>query len=179
RFHTAAQFIAVHFGHDHVADDECGLAVTRRYKCLAAVGGDGYEVVLSFEDVLESLGLRGAVFHDQDFHRWPFGFRRSAHGSVLPALCLRLTSVMRVSAILSAGKTWVAPPSAIASAGMPCTTERSRSWAKVVAPLSFMSFNSAAPSLPIPVSRTPSAFGPHDSASDRNRQETAGRRPLS
>src|SRR5437870_12748599 len=102
-----------------------------------------------FEDVPEALGLRGAIFGNQHFQRRAGGFRGDAHDLTPPLADLRLTSAMRLSPILSAGNTWVAPPRSIASAGMPCTTELSRSWAMVVAPRSFISFNSAAPSLPM------------------------------
>jgi len=60
RLDSAAQLIAVHLRHDHVADDERGLL-----RCAASSasrrsrGGDSVAVL--FEDVLQSLRLSCAV----------------------------------------------------------------------------------------------------------------------
>ena len=68
RLDAAGKFVAVHFRHDHVADDECRLELWRHFQRQAAVGGNADFVPLLFENVLQPLGLGGAVFRDQDFH---------------------------------------------------------------------------------------------------------------
>ena len=59
--------------------------------------------------------------------------------------------------IRGGGKVYMAPPSRMASPGMPCTTELASSCAIVTAPWSRKSLSSCAPSRPIPVSKTPTA----------------------
>ena len=44
-----------------------GLRALRRFERQPAVGGGGDAVAVLLEDVLQPLGLRGAVFRDQDF----------------------------------------------------------------------------------------------------------------
>lgn len=64
---------------------------------------------------------------------------------------------------------------AIASLGMPKTTQLASSCAMVRAPASRISSMPCAPSLPIPVMMTPTAFDPIDFATERNSTSTLGR----
>jgi len=61
RFDSAAQLVAVHLRHDHVAHDERGLAALCGLKRESSVRGGGDAVAVLFEDVLQSLRLSGAV----------------------------------------------------------------------------------------------------------------------
>src|SRR5262249_55625677 len=109
------------------------------------------------EDVLQPLQLSGAVLGDEDLQGLFAGVRGGVHGEGGPPFADRFTRKARGSASLSAGRMWVAASRAIASPGMPCTTEVSRSWAIVSAPALRMSLSSSAPSRPMPVSSTPMA----------------------
>ncbi len=66
-------------------------------------------------------------------------------------------------------------PRAMASRGMPNTTQDASSWASVCAPASFISSRPCAPSSPIPVMRTPIAPAPAACAAERKSTSTLGR----
>ena len=66
----------------------------------------------------------------------------------------------RKSLAESRGLVWCTPPSLIASLGMPKTMQLASSWAMLVAPASFISSMPWAPSSPMPVMITPTAFFP-------------------
>ena len=72
------------------------------------------------------------------------------------------------------GKTRSTPPNLIASFGIPKTTHVASSCATVAAPACFISAIPRAPSSPIPVRITPTAFGPAYRAAERNRTSTEG-----
>src|SRR5258706_7001319 len=73
------------------------------------------------------------------------------------------------------GTTLSTPPSLIASLGMPKTTQLASSCARVRAPASCISNRPRAPSSPIPVMITPSAFLPACLATERKSASTEGR----
>ncbi len=66
RFDPLAQFEAVHFRHDDVADNDRGLVGADQCKRLLTVAGVKNMVSLLFQGVSQSLGLGQAVFHDDD-----------------------------------------------------------------------------------------------------------------
>ena len=75
----------------------------------------------------------------------------------------------------SSGKTRLTPPSLMASAAIPNTTQESSSCARLTAPTCFISSMPLAPSSPIPVMITPTTFWPAKRAAERNRTSTLGR----
>ena len=76
---------------------------------------------------------------------------------------------MRVS-----GSTSSAAPAAMASRGMPKTTQLASSWQMLKLPASRISFIAFAPSAPMPVSMMPTALGPATRAADLNSTSTEG-----
>ena len=80
-----------------------------------------------------------------------------------------------VPEIFCNGTTSSTAPRAIASLGIPKTTQVASSWATVAAPAFFISSKPSAPSSPIPVMITPTAFWPAVRATDRKRTSTLGR----
>src|SRR5258708_3752644 len=70
--------------------------------------------------------------------------------------------------IWASDTTFSTAPQAIASFGMPNTTQLSSSWARVAAPSLRISSSPLAPSSPIPVMMMPSALRPPYCAADRN-----------
>ena len=82
-----------------------------------------------------------------------------------------------MKAILCTGSTYLTAPRAIACLGMPNMTLVSSFWAMVIPPASKISCIPCAPSLPIPVSRTPIAPSPQYSATDLKVAVTDGRWP--
>ena len=78
-------------------------------------------------------------------------------------------------AIFSRGATSSTPPAAIASRGIPNTTQLASSCAIVYAPESCISRKPSAPSLPMPVRITPMALLPAFCAADRKSTSTEGR----
>src|SRR5688572_24749373 len=65
-FDRAGELIAVHFRHDHIADDQCGPELTDHVQGNAAVGGDDYLISLPLEYVPKVLGLGGTVLSHQN-----------------------------------------------------------------------------------------------------------------
>jgi hypothetical protein len=96
---------------------------------------------------------------------------RSPAPPAIPCAAHRRTAC----AIRSRGSTSTTAPSAMASFGIPKTTQLASSWARVCAPARRISRSPAAPSSPMPVRITPAAFGPAASAADRNSTSTLGR----
>jgi hypothetical protein len=72
------------------------------------------------------------------------------------------------------GRTFITPPCFMASWGMPKTTQEASSWAMVKAPASCISRSPLAPSSPMPVMMTPTAFLPAYRAPERNNTSTLG-----
>src|SRR5439155_7545236 len=134
----------------------------------AIAGGDDVEVVL-LQHVFQLFGLCAAVLDDEDFQAAParFGFH------------ILVTMAVNALAIPSGGNTSLVAPILMACPGMPWTTELSSSWTMVKAPASFNPFSSSAPSIPIPVSRTPTELGPKTALTERKRNDAEGRMPFS
>lgn len=80
----ARQFVAVHFRHDHVADDQRGQKLQCHFECHAAVVCHGHLVPMLFEHAAQPLGLGRAVFRDQDFRGRPERLRCRSHGFSSP-----------------------------------------------------------------------------------------------
>ena len=74
----------------------------------------------------------------------------------------------------ASGSTSCAAPCAMASRGMPKTTQLASSWQTFQLPASRIVFIARAPSAPMPVSITPSAFGPTTRAAESNSTSTEG-----
>ena len=68
-FDAPAQLVAVHFGHDHITDDERRSGSLRCFQGHAPVCRGGHGVAVLFQDVLQPLGLSCTVLGNQDFHR--------------------------------------------------------------------------------------------------------------
>ncbi len=74
----------------------------------------------------------------------------------------------------ASGSTSSAAPAAIASRGMPKTTQLASSWQMFQAPASRIARIALAPSAPMPVSIRPRALGPTTRAADSNSTSTEG-----
>jgi hypothetical protein len=86
----------------------------------------------------------------------------------------RASKATIASATRCSGSTSSTPPAAMASLGMPKTTQVSSFCAMVRAPLSCSSFMPRAPSSPMPVRMMASASRPAQSAAERNSTSTDG-----
>ncbi len=64
---AAAKLVTTHFRHVHVGDDEGWLADEHGLKGVPAITHRRYVEVVLLKDVLELLGLCGAVLRDEDF----------------------------------------------------------------------------------------------------------------
>src|SRR6266404_126913 len=106
---AAAQFVAVHFWHGDVRNDQSRFVPLQGIESLAAIArSDDMEVVL-LEHVLQLLSLSGAVFNDKDFE--VSSARFWLHGFV--------TMAVNARAMPSGGNTSLVAPSLIACPGMP------------------------------------------------------------
>src|SRR5579885_3344676 len=131
---------------------------------LAPVGGFDDLVTLVLEGACTPTPDEARVVHHQD----P---RHSAHLAVVG----RLPSAFRIArGIAGSGWTSTAASSAIASFGIPKTTQLFSDSAIVCAPAWRIASRPFAPSAPMPVINTPIAFGPTFAATDWNRTSTLG-----
>ncbi len=89
--------------------------------------------------------------------------------------CVTTRPVQSPPPSLSSGSTLSAAPRAIASFGMPNTTDVVSSCATVSAPICFISSSPCAPSSPMPVMMMPTPLAPTLCAADRNSTSTDGR----
>ena len=64
----AAELVAIHLGHDDIADNQGGQALADGGEGFPAIARGGKAIAMLFEDVLQLLGLRGAVLDNEDFH---------------------------------------------------------------------------------------------------------------
>ncbi len=98
---AAAQLVAVHLRHDHVADDERRFGSLRCFESEPSVRGDRDLVALPLQDVLQPLRLGRAVLGDQYVQRRTA--RSHVHAPISPAgKRPSPTRATRAPAILSA-----------------------------------------------------------------------------
>ena len=151
---------------------EVGLLISDAWAEVRRVGGSGRFVVYGVvNDNATSDGTLLAIVEPR------LGAGRGRPESPYLALLGRPApgALPRIaSATCPSGTTSSTAPSSIASFGIPKTTLVASSWAIVRDPALFISRSPSAPSFPIPVRITPTAFGPADLATERKRTSTLG-----
>src|SRR5712692_9689978 len=204
----AAKRVSVHLRHHDIGNDERRFVFAQHLQGFPAVGRNGDQVMLLFQQKLKLLGLSGTVLDDEDFHavallphlhktisflapkRQYLLFFNSSHprpdASAFPLLSLQgltvslsedqiaecLYDLVRGEHIHDRAEINRLPGHARHNRTFPVLRDRH-------GPFSFISSNSFAPSLPMPLSRTPIAPDPNTVATERNKHDTDGRWPFS